>query len=486
MLRSRCRFCWLNVDESCIENSPMKRILAVILIWLSCCCLPLAYARTRQHLGKKAPRANFTGLHHIAEGYRLRKPDMVRISQKHGAFCSEMTVQEECSSLWCDDRAVDREGCDVWSAETVIAPRVFILGCQKCGSTSLHSLMLKHPSVMAACGTADEPGIPGKEVHFFDVRYHRGAPFFYCHFPRRLWPLSNTAASLVSVDATPDYLPDSRVPKRLFDLLAQQGPTGVDDVRLLVILRDPTERLWSYFQMASVMRLYSSYSCSSFGGPDLPSCSSQFVKLVVGGLLAAEVCLPKSLSIGTPPLLEKWEAPSLWEDIVSRCNSNSPVWSRFDKGGLMDPSLPDEVRNQHSKFIHAILRGLYLPQIVMWKRQFPGKQLKVYSLNTLHQNPLQVLQTVINHVGLPHLNMTAHADQPKRTSFSSHSSSVSTPASPSSNTAVLKNSGKHFSKEGLEDVWKKLQSFYANCTSALSPFLEKQGLTPSFMLPFTL
>ena len=159
-------------------------------------------------------------------------------------------------------------GCAHYNASTVVAPAVFVLGCGKCATTTLHALLVRHRAVLAGCGWPDESGIEGKEQHFFDDgapssishasphRSYRGVGRYLCHFPRRRNPAAPEEERFVSVDATPDYLPSWRAPLRLKRAWAalragggalpwQSGRAGGQgQPRFVIVLRDPSDRLW--------------------------------------------------------------------------------------------------------------------------------------------------------------------------------------------------------------------------------------------------
>merc|ERR1711871_696916 len=66
-------------------------------------------------------------------------------------------------------------------------PSVFLLGGEKCGSTSLAFALARHPGIqMARHALPGEPAYFRKEVHFFDddLRFTRGLGFYAAHFPR--------------------------------------------------------------------------------------------------------------------------------------------------------------------------------------------------------------------------------------------------------------------------------------------------------------
>jgi hypothetical protein len=97
-------------------------------------------------------------------------------------------------------------------------PRVFILGCQKCGTTTLHALLKQHPSIISAKQLENEPRHYGKELHFFDApyRFDLGLPFYLSHFSSddnksistSTHGVSHTlrTATSLRIDATPKYV----------------------------------------------------------------------------------------------------------------------------------------------------------------------------------------------------------------------------------------------------------------------------------------
>ena len=80
-------------------------------------------------------------------------------------------------------------------------PTLFLLGGEKCGSTSLAFALTRHPQLhMARHVLPAEPAYFRKELHFFDddLRYMRGLPFYAAHFPR-------CARDAAAGAATPQY-----------------------------------------------------------------------------------------------------------------------------------------------------------------------------------------------------------------------------------------------------------------------------------------
>jgi hypothetical protein len=99
----------------------------------------------------------------------------------------------------------------------------------RCGTTSLHAALARHPQLMAS---------RRKEVHYFDLQYHLGPGWYARQFPavRRLPDGSTTRP----FESSPYYMFDPRVPARLRATLP--------GVRILFLLRDPVERAISHYR----------------------------------------------------------------------------------------------------------------------------------------------------------------------------------------------------------------------------------------------
>jgi hypothetical protein len=114
-------------------------------------------------------------------------------------------------------------------------PDFIIIGAQKAGTTSLYKYLIQHPQIMPSMI---------KEVHYFDGgldpevdNFKKGRPWYSSHFPL----LKNLNPDKKTCEATPSYLFNPLVPKRIHDLIPQ--------VKLIALLRNPTERAIShYFQ----------------------------------------------------------------------------------------------------------------------------------------------------------------------------------------------------------------------------------------------
>ena len=98
-----------------------------------------------------------------------------------------------------------------------------IVGAQKCGTTYLFDLLREKAGIH---------GPPIKEVHFFDVNWHRGPNWYRSNF-QFIW------RSSLQIDASPYYMFHPTAISRI----ALHNPRA----KLLVMLRDPVERAYSHY-----------------------------------------------------------------------------------------------------------------------------------------------------------------------------------------------------------------------------------------------
>jgi hypothetical protein len=102
-------------------------------------------------------------------------------------------------------------------------PGAMIIGAMKSGTSSLHYYLTQHPQVIPPLR---------KEVHYFDLNFDRGEPWYRANFGR-------AGQGGVNIDSSPYYLFHPQVPQRAHDLLP--------DARLIVLLRDPVRRAYSHY-----------------------------------------------------------------------------------------------------------------------------------------------------------------------------------------------------------------------------------------------
>jgi len=108
-----------------------------------------------------------------------------------------------------------------------MTPRNFIIiGAQRCGTTSLYEYICAHPDVKRY-------KYESREIHFFDLEYHKGFEWYRLHFPR------TRGTGFIAGESSPNYIFDPVVPGRI----AEHAP----HVRLIAILRNPARRAYSQY-----------------------------------------------------------------------------------------------------------------------------------------------------------------------------------------------------------------------------------------------
>jgi hypothetical protein len=114
-------------------------------------------------------------------------------------------------------------------------PGFLMVGAERCGTSFMHQLLRQHPLVFS-------PVIPRKELHYFDLAYHRGLAWYQSHFPLRARANLMTrraGAPPVAYEATPDYM--------FYPPCAERIYRDLPDAKLLVLVNDPVKRAYSAY-----------------------------------------------------------------------------------------------------------------------------------------------------------------------------------------------------------------------------------------------
>lgn len=129
-----------------------------------------------------------------------------------------------------------------WTSRSL--PDFLIIGAQKGGTSSLHTYLSQHPQLF--------PSPLKKEVHFFDIsirsnktkdNFGNGESWYRAHFPIR----KNLGSESKVYESTPSYFHHRLVPGRIHSL--------IPDVKLIVLLRNPSERAISHYFMSRRKKL---------------------------------------------------------------------------------------------------------------------------------------------------------------------------------------------------------------------------------------
>jgi len=132
-----------------------------------------------------------------------------------------------------------------------IAPSLFVVGCQQCATTSLYNDMTSHfPQLNSGThmltGESDDVV---KAKHFFDDSYEEGMSWYLEHYPNCSSVSTDDSSSSITVssDFTPSYLQTSTTASRIH---ASYTHSQRKQLRFVSILRDPIDRLFSYYVSA--------------------------------------------------------------------------------------------------------------------------------------------------------------------------------------------------------------------------------------------
>jgi hypothetical protein len=115
-----------------------------------------------------------------------------------------------------------------WTAWARVLPDFIVVGAQRAGTTSLYNYLLRHPRVAPALV---------KEVHYFDLAYHKGEGWYRAHFLTRLRRAS--ARRVLTGEASPYYLFHPRCAERIAGMVPR--------AKLVVLLRNPVDRAYSHY-----------------------------------------------------------------------------------------------------------------------------------------------------------------------------------------------------------------------------------------------
>ena len=126
----------------------------------------------------------------------------------------------------------------VATSRSRISPDFLIIGTKRGGTTSLWNALLEHPDVMPMFPKLREM----KSPHYFDIEYGRGPAWYRSHFPPKRKRIAREAATgrrAVTGEASPYYM--------FHPLAAERIQNDLPEVKLIVSLRDPVERIVSHY-----------------------------------------------------------------------------------------------------------------------------------------------------------------------------------------------------------------------------------------------
>jgi Sulfotransferase domain len=212
-------------------------------------------------------------------------------------------------------------------------PDFIIIGGQRCATSSLHLYLAEHPAI----------GAPSmKEVHFFDINFGRGFPWYRGHFPTVAYQHVLTRVSgikSITGEGSPYYLFHPTSPYRIADTLP--------NVKLIVMLRDPVARLISHYHHE------------------------------------------RSLN---------WEDLSLPEAIAQEPERLAGEEERI----IRDPEYRSFSHQHHS----YLARGRYAEQLERWFAIFPREQILILESRRFFADPTAEFDRTLDFLGMPPVGRT--------------------------------------------------------------------------------
>lgn len=120
-------------------------------------------------------------------------------------------------------------------------PNALILGPQKTGTTALYAFLKLHPSVYSNLNDNET----FEEVQFFSSKtnYKFGIDWYMSYFPDPIEINATGDSDVFLFEKSATYFDSKDAPKRAHAL--------VPDAKLLVILYDPAQRAYSWYQVKS-------------------------------------------------------------------------------------------------------------------------------------------------------------------------------------------------------------------------------------------
>jgi hypothetical protein len=233
-------------------------------------------------------------------------------------------------------------------------PSFMILGVQKCGTTSMYENICQHPLVSKG---------KRRETHYFDWRWnkdvaednveaHRKEYAKYYHEDLLKYP------SILTGESTPSYLLHA-------DIVIPRLLSVVPHIRkFLVMLRDPTARAYSQFQM-SIDQKGSEEQLANRG-------HSLYAKESFHVAIKREI-----------------------DELNSRGVHPGMTWLEFRNAAIIGLPLG---HGGHS----LVLRGLYALQLLPWLEEFGKEGIKIMSIGELKGNHIHdTMKGVFEFINLP-------------------------------------------------------------------------------------
>ena len=142
--------------------------------------------------------------------------------------------------------APENSQADKPAAATQPAPLTFLMvGCQRCGSTWVDKALRGHPEIYTP---------PQKQTYFFDLHYDRGIDWYVTNFDG-VQPGHKAVGEIATGYCLPHAIPR----------MAEHFP----DVQLIMSMRNPIDRAYSFYQSRSAKFGWSSFDEAAEARPEI-------------------------------------------------------------------------------------------------------------------------------------------------------------------------------------------------------------------------
>ena len=113
-----------------------------------------------------------------------------------------------------------------------VLPDFYILGGQKCGTTSMFVYLSKHPGILSPSS---------KDIRFFDKYFFKGENWYRINFPLKLTKLFaiRKHAKILTGEGTERYLDHPFAPQRIKEI--------TPNAKFIILLRNPISRSFSQY-----------------------------------------------------------------------------------------------------------------------------------------------------------------------------------------------------------------------------------------------
>jgi len=220
-----------------------------------------------------------------------------------------------------------------------LLPDFIIIGTMRGGTTSLYSYLTSHPSIGPAYM---------KEVHFFDVYFHKGLHWYRSQFPssiQKYYFERMQKQDFITGEASPYYLFHPHAPRRIAKSLPQ--------VKLVVLLRNPVSRAYSHYY--------------------------------------------HEVSAGH-------EKISTFEEAIA-CEE-----ARIDKEAEELARNEQYISYNHRHFSY-LARGIYVDQLKVWMSLFPKEQILILKSEDFYADPAAGLKQVLEFINVPTIGLKEQKEE---------------------------------------------------------------------------